>query len=243
MCPVPETQTCMRASSCPWEGHRLTREREKWPRLGGSWKEPGEPLVGAFSRDELPTLAAGCASDSRSKDPLGKEVKEGSVFILWVLGCYQRFLMRNYVSIIMLETTLESPLECKEIKQVNPKGNQSCQASLSFTISQSLLKLTTIESVMPSNHLILCHSLLLLPSVFPFCHVARCLIQYSPPPQYTFGRWMWIQGSSRKYDKPYKKIYLKHTINCIKVNPAKMPCVCNLESSHRTCRKTKIRIH
>ena len=125
MCPVPETQTCMRASSCPWEGHRLTREREKWPRLGGSWKEPGEPLVGAFSRDELPTLAAGCASDSRSKDPLGKEVKEGSVFILWVLGCYQRFLMRNYVSIIMLETTLESPLECKEIKQVNPKGNQS----------------------------------------------------------------------------------------------------------------------
>ena len=33
--------------------------------------------------------------------------------------------MRNYVSIIMLETTLESPLECKEIKQVNPKGNQS----------------------------------------------------------------------------------------------------------------------
>ena len=125
MCPVPETQTCMRDSSCPWEGHRLTREREKWPRLGGSWKEPGEPLVGAFSRDELPTLAAGCASDSRSKDPLGKEVKEGSVFILWVLGCYQRFLMRNYVSIIMLETTLESPLECKEIKQVNPKGNQS----------------------------------------------------------------------------------------------------------------------
>ena len=41
------------------------------------------------------------------------------------------------------------------------------QASLSFTISQSLLKLVSIESVMPSNHLILCHPLLLLPSVFP----------------------------------------------------------------------------
>ena len=39
------------------------------------------------------------------------------------------------------------------------------QASLSFTISQSLLKLMFIESVMPSNHLILCHPLL-LPSVF-----------------------------------------------------------------------------
>ena len=41
------------------------------------------------------------------------------------------------------------------------------QASLSFTISQSLLKLTSIESVMPSNHLMLCCPLLLLPSIFP----------------------------------------------------------------------------
>ena len=41
------------------------------------------------------------------------------------------------------------------------------QVFLSFTISRSLLKLMSIESVMLSNHLILCHSLLLLPSVFP----------------------------------------------------------------------------
>ena len=41
------------------------------------------------------------------------------------------------------------------------------QASLSITDSQSLLTLTSIESVMPSNHLILCHPLLLLPSIFP----------------------------------------------------------------------------
>ena len=41
------------------------------------------------------------------------------------------------------------------------------QASLSFTISQSLLKLMSIELVMPSSHLILCHPLLLLPSIFP----------------------------------------------------------------------------
>ena len=40
------------------------------------------------------------------------------------------------------------------------------QASLSFTISQSLLKLMSIESVMPSSHLLLCHPLLLLPSIF-----------------------------------------------------------------------------
>ena len=41
------------------------------------------------------------------------------------------------------------------------------QTSLSFTISQSLLKLMSIESAMPSNDLILCHPFLLLPSVFP----------------------------------------------------------------------------
>ena len=42
----------------------------------------------------------------------------------------------------------------------------ACQASLSITNSQSLLKLMSIEPVMPSNHLILCHSLLLPPSIF-----------------------------------------------------------------------------
>ena len=43
----------------------------------------------------------------------------------------------------------------------------ACQASLSITNSQSLLKLMSVESMMPSNHLILCHPLLVLPSIFP----------------------------------------------------------------------------
>ena len=45
------------------------------------------------------------------------------------------------------------------------------QASVSFTISQGLLKLMSIESVMPSSHFILCYPLLLLPSVFPSIRV------------------------------------------------------------------------
>ena len=45
------------------------------------------------------------------------------------------------------------------------------QASLSITNSRSLLKLMCIASVMPSNHLILCHPLLLLPSIFPSIRV------------------------------------------------------------------------
>ena len=47
----------------------------------------------------------------------------------------------------------------------------TCQDFLSITNSQSLLKLISIESVMPSNHLILCHPLLLPPSIFPSIRV------------------------------------------------------------------------
>ena len=47
----------------------------------------------------------------------------------------------------------------------------ACQTSMSITNSQSLLKLMSIKSVMPSNHLILCRPLLLTPSVFPSIRV------------------------------------------------------------------------
>ena len=50
-------------------------------------------------------------------------------------------------------------------------GVAACQASLSITISRSSLKLTSIESVMPSSHLILCRPLLLLPPISPSIRV------------------------------------------------------------------------
>ena len=55
---------------------------------------------------------------------------------------------------------------------LRPHGwTAACQASLSITSSWSLLKLMSTESVMPSNHLILCCPLLLLPSIFPSIRV------------------------------------------------------------------------
>ena len=65
--------------------------------------------------------------------------------------------------------------------------NAACQDSLSITNSRSLLKLMFIESVMPSNHLILCRPLLLPPSIFPNIRVfsnesilcIRCLKYWS----------------------------------------------------------------
>ena len=49
--------------------------------------------------------------------------------------------------------------------------SHDCSMPLSLTVSQSLLKLMSIESVMPSNHLVLCRPLLLLPSIFPSIRV------------------------------------------------------------------------
>ena len=60
--------------------------------------------------------------------------------------------------------TQSSPTLC------NPR-TAACKASLSITNSWSLLKLMCIESVMPSNHLIVCHPHLLLPSIFPSIRV------------------------------------------------------------------------
>ena len=76
----------------------------------------------------------------------------------------------------------------------------ACQASLSITNSRSFLKLTSIESVMPSNHLILCHPLLLLPSIIPsirvFSNTSHCIFvhhkpvsQIANPPSSNAFRW------------------------------------------------------
>ena len=66
-----------------------------------------------------------------------------------------------------------SSVQSLSVVQLLDKTPQTaaCQASLSITNSQSLLKLMSTESVMPSNHLILCHPLLLLPSIFPSIRV------------------------------------------------------------------------
>ena len=54
--------------------------------------------------------------------------------------------------------------------------SRAFQASLYFTISWSLLKLMSIDSVMPSNHLVLCHPLYFLPSVFPSIRLSQFFV-------------------------------------------------------------------
>ena len=74
-------------------------------------------------------------------------------------GNYESWRCCCCCSVAKLCPTLHSPV------------NSSTPGSLSFTISLSLLKLMSIESVMPSNHPILCHPLPLLPSIFPSIRV------------------------------------------------------------------------
>ena len=84
---------------------------------------------------------------------------------------------------IPVYTIVKSEKKCPVLITVRSVQSLSCvrlfatartearQASLSFTISQSLLRLMSIELVMPSNHLILCHPLILLTSILPSIRV------------------------------------------------------------------------
>ena len=86
-------------------------------------------------------------------------------FKLW---CWRRLLRVPWTA-RRLNIVVVQSLSCVRLF-VTP-WTAACQASLSITNSQSLLKLMSIESMMPSNHLILCCPLCLLPSLFPSIRV------------------------------------------------------------------------
>ena len=88
-------------------------------------------------------------SDTGEKDQPNLEGREEELFFVG-----------NQFSSVQFSSVIQSCLT------VTP-WTAAHQASLSITNSQSLLKFTSIKSVIPSNHLILCHPLLLLPSIFP----------------------------------------------------------------------------
>ena len=75
------------------------------------------------------------------------------------------WLMRNWLLVVVVVQSLS------HFWLFATRWTAAGQASLFLTISWSLLKLMSIEPVMPSNHLILCHPLLLLPSIFPSIRV------------------------------------------------------------------------
>ena len=83
----------------------------------------------------------------------------------WDLRIHNRY----YTQLILLR--ISSVQSLSHVLLFVTPWTVACQASLSITNSWSSSKLMSTESVMPSNHLILCHPLLLLPSIFPSIRV------------------------------------------------------------------------
>ena len=128
---------------------------------------------------------AGDTGDQVRKIPWIKKWQHPPVFLLGKFHGQRRLAGYNQWSCKELDTT-----ECKgthththththAVQSSHSVGSESFatpwtaafQASLSITNSQSLLKLMSLELVMPSNHLNLCHPILLLPSIFPSIRV------------------------------------------------------------------------
>ena len=104
----------------------------------------------------------------------------GSLVLLEKHANYKWYLLCHMFSSVQL-------LSCVQLFAT--PWSAACQASLSIASSQSLLKLMSIKSVMPSNHLILCHPLLLLPSVFPSIMVfsSESVLHISWPKYWSFS--------------------------------------------------------
>ena len=110
--------------------------------------------------------------------------------------------LQGYICFIVVQSLSHIPLFAIQ-------WTAACQASLSSTISWSLLKPMSIESVMLSNHLILCCPLLLLPSIFPSISVFssdmfRCLKLYNFMP---YNLPLHILHSNHTYSCPISLIY------------------------------------
>ena len=99
------------------------------------------------------------------------ERRRMDAFELW---CWRRFSRVPWIAKISNQSILKEisfSLVARSCPTLATPWTAAHQASLSITNSQSPPKLMSIKSVMPSNHLILCHPLLLLPSIFPSTRV------------------------------------------------------------------------
>ena len=96
--------------------------------------------------------------------------------------------LRSHTTILSL-LQLSVQFSCSAVSDSATLWTVACQASLSTTNSWSLLRLMSIKLVMPSNHLILCCPLLLLPSIFPSIRVSskESVLPIRWPKQWCFG--------------------------------------------------------
>ena len=99
----------------------------------------------------------------------GREAQEGGSGGIHIAGSHCYMAETNTIWESNYPTIQFSSVQ--SLSCVGTPRTAACQASVSITSSWSLLKLMSIESMMPSNHLILCRPLLLLPAIFPSIRV------------------------------------------------------------------------
>ena len=118
------------------------------------------------------------------------------------------------------------------------------QTSLTITISQSLLKLMSIESAMPSNHLIFCHPFLLLPSIFPrtrvFSNELALCIRW--PKYWSFSISPSNEGAVKPLGSKCSPLYISYSI--CNILPFYEPGTCRnvlseVETSRLGCRELR----
>ena len=107
------------------------------------------------------------SSNNHSTNALPKQKKSHIIF-LFIPGSSQKYYLNTQQH---LNSSISSVQSISIVWLFATPRTAECQASPTITNSWSLLKLMSIALVIPSNHLILCHPLLLLPSVFPSIRV------------------------------------------------------------------------
>ena len=112
--------------------------------------------------------ADGCWSFSVGVAKIFSDLQKSYHFHLFLLFEY---VLKSLFSFAKSNNKISSVLLLNRVQLFATPWTAACQASLSIGNSRSLLKLMSIESVMPSSHLILCCPLLLLPSIFPSIRV------------------------------------------------------------------------
>ena len=135
--------------------HRLLELAQTHVHRVGDAIQPSHPLLALClwpSTSHSPNFVCPCPSSVLSLYPLQP--------IITILTVSEKILFCLLFALVVVQL-----LSCVWLYAT--PWTAVCQASLSFTISWSLLKLMSIELMMSSSHLILCHPLLLLPSVFP----------------------------------------------------------------------------
>ena len=132
------------------------------PRDGGAWWAAISGVTQSW------TWLKWLSSSSSSNKP---KVPSYCTFCYSFFLCFQLLTLLKLVLWNMHHFQISSVQLLTSVRLFVTPWTTAFQASLSFTISRSLPKFMSIESVVPSSHLILCHPLLLLPLIFPSIRV------------------------------------------------------------------------